>query len=183
MDKIDNTKHNELFYFLSIFFLFIFFAFENNNFAFSAQKQTNKQTKAKKTSKNAVRTGDDMEGIPEFPNEKEVYYEQLFDDGFTNNVESYPVMSEYGDNFVGSLTSKKINKKYIAGNENNISQMDAVEAEKVNFVDGVKIDRDLVATERTRVMAYLTQNQIIMDELFESKPHTYFLSEITNDDE
>ena len=180
-------QNNTSFLSLSIFVLSFIVCFSNSNISFSAQKQidktNNKQTKNKKTLKNSVRTGDDMEGIPEFPNEKEVYYEQLFDDGFTNSVESYPIISDYGDNFVGNLTSKKINKKYIAGNENNISQMDAVEAEKVNFVDGVKIDKDLVSTERTRVMAYLTQNQIIMDEMFEVQPHTYFLSEITNDND
>ena len=151
---------------------------------FSIAKENNKPSKQenKKTPKGAVRTGDDTEGIPDFPNEKEVYYEQLFDDGFTNNVESYPMMSEYGDRFIGNIASKKLNKTYIAGNDDNLSQMDAIEAEKVNFVDGVKIDKDLVGTERTRVMAYLTQNQMIIDEFFETPRHSYFLSAITNEE-
>lgn len=150
----------------------------------SIAKENNKPSKQanKKTPKGSVRTGDDTEGIPDFPNEKEVYYEQLFDDGFTNNVESYPMMSEYGDKFIGNIASKKLNKTYIAGNDDNLSQMDAIEAEKVNFVDGVKIDKDLVGTERTRVMAYLTQNQMIIDEFFETPRHSYFLSAITNEE-
>ena len=151
---------------------------------FSIAKENNKPSKQtnKKTPKGSVRTGNDTEGIPDFPNEKEVYYEQLFDDGFTNNVESYPMMSEYGDRFIGNIASKKLNKTYIAGNDDNLSQMDAIEAEKVNFVDGVKIDKDLVGTERTRVMAYLTQNQMIIDEFFETPRHSYFLSAITNEE-
>ena len=162
-----------------IFFIVISLTFSiKSNLSFSATKNNNK---SKKTN-SVVRTGDDTKGIPEFPNEKEVYYEKLFDDGFTNSVESYPVIGEYGDNFVSELTSKQINKKYIAGNDNNISQMDALEAEKQGFIEGVKIDRDMVSTERTRIMAYLTQNQIAMDELFEQQPHTYYLSEITNDE-
>ena len=167
-----------LLFFLVIMFFNVLFV------DFSIAKDNNKPSKQanKKTSKGAVRTGDDTEGIPDFPNEKEVYYEQLFDDGFTNNVESYPVMSEYGDNFIGNNASRKLNKMYIAGNDNNISQMDAIEAEKVNFVDGVKIDKDLVGTERTRVMAYLTQNQMIIDEFFETPRHSYFLSAITNEE-
>ena len=170
----------------TLFFIFVILlsnTFLANYSLSKEQKKTTKQSKNKSSqSSSLIRTGDDTDGIPDFPNEKEVYYEQLFDDGFTNNVESYPVMSEYGDNFIGNNASKKLNKMYIAGNDNNISQMDAIEAEKVNFVDGVKIDKDLVGTERTRVMAYLTQNQMIIDEFFETPRHSYFLSAITNEE-
>jgi hypothetical protein len=125
-----------------------------------------------------LKTGPKPANIPDFPQDEKEEYKMLFDDGFANIVGDDFQTGEEWDVFVNQTTGNEINNKYIAGNDDNFNQMDALEAEKKTIVDQSLVDKNNITTHRTRVMAYLTLEQMLFDDLFSSVPYGYYVNAI-----
>ena len=138
------------------------------------KKNSNKQQQGLITGANKP------EWIPDAPNENEIVYKMLFDDGFANIVEDYAEMGEYGDNDIDPIDLRSFNRMYKAGNDETNSQMEAMEAEK-KTIAGEMIDKELVDTERTRVLAYLTTDQIDMAGLFNIPSQRAYIAAVADD--
>ena len=135
-----------------------------------------KKTKSKNVS--GLRTGERTDDIPEFPKDGVEEYKMLFDDGFSNVVDDEFQSGESFDVFVDRSASNDINRNHFAGNDEFISQMDVVEAEKKTMIDNNSIDINKVTTYRTRVMAYLTLEQMLYADMFSMKPHGYYVNAV-----
>ena len=149
-------------------------------------EDTNKKTKGKNNKNNkdkkqennkGVITGAKPSNVPDFPDDEDEY-KMLFDDGFSNVVENVYQTGEEFDVFVNQNEANNINKKYFSGNDNDITQMDAINAEKKTMVEQNFIDKNNVKTHRTRVMAYLTLDQMLFADLFGQTPHGYYVNAV-----
>ncbi len=119
--------------------------------------------------------------IPDFPQEDLERYNMLFNDGFANTVDSMFEDGKEWDIFVDQTTLNEINKQYIAGNDDIITQMDVIKAEKKTNFDGNIIDKNNITTHRTRIMAYLTLDQMLLADIFGSSPDGYYINAIIGD--
>ena len=137
-----------------------------------------KSQQNKSSKKGPLRTGERTDDIPEFPKDGIEEYKMLFDDGFSNIVDNDFQSGESFDVFVNTQGSNEINRNYYAGNDEFISQMDVVEAEKKTMIDNNSIDLNNVTTYRTRVMAYLTLEQMLYSDMFAMKPHGYYVNAV-----
>ena len=142
------------------------------------QKGGKKETKQRSKNTSGLRTGNRTDDIPEFPKDGVEEYKMLFDDGFSNVIDNEFQGGESFDVFVDRPASNDINKNYFAGNDEFISQMDVIEAEKKTMIDNNSIDVNNVTTYRTRVMAYLTLEQMLYADMFSMKPHGYYINAV-----
>ena len=141
------------------------------------KKSVKNNTKNKKDmSENEVVTTDMLN----FPNDDEEEYKMLFDDGFANIVDDSFQTGEEWDVFVNQSDNNEINRKYIAGNSDDYTQMDAIEAEKKTIIDQSLVNKDNISTYRTRIMAYVSLDQMIFDDLFRTAPYGYYVDAIAN---
>ena len=150
---------------------------KNSNSVFDADLKKSKTNNNVKNNNGIVKTGIKPADVPDFPQYDQEEYKMLFDDGFENVVDDKFQFGEEWDIFVNQGVSNEINKKYIAGNDEEYTQMDAVEAEKKTFIDRSLIDKDNISTYRTRIMAYLNLNQMIFDDVFRT-PYGYYLDAV-----
>ena len=127
-----------------------------------------------KITKNEVVTSD----ILNFPSDDEEEYKMLFDDGFANIVDDSFQTGEEWDVFVNQSAGDEINRKYIAGNSDDYTQMDAIEAEKKTIIDHSLVNKDNISTYRTRIMAYVSLDQMVFDDLFRTAPYGYYVDAI-----
>ncbi|GEM_PF-6016173 len=134
--------------------------------------------KAQKKNSSGLRTGERTDDIPEFPKDGVEEYKMLFDDGFSNVVGDDFQSGESFDIFIDQQASNDINRNYFTGNDEFISQMDVVEAEKKTMIDNNSIDINNVTTHRTRVMAYLTLEQMLYADIFAMEPHGYYVNAV-----
>ena len=171
-----------------------FFAFFQHNFndAFSlvgvkeakdnskkkGKNSSGNANKKKKTTDKTLRTGEKDDDIPDFPSDGVEEYKMLFDDGFSNVVDDEFQTGESFDVFVDAIASNNINKTYMTGNEEFITQMDVVEAEKKTLIDNNSIDKSNITTHRTRIMAYLTLEQMLYADMFGLQPHGYYVNAV-----
>ena len=144
----------------------------NNN------KQQKKQSSTTQ-SNNIVKTGAKPSDVPDFPQVGVEGYKMLFDDGFSNIVEDEFQIGEEWDVFINPTAGREIYSNYIAGNDEEYTQMDALQAEKRAVIDGNTINKDNITTHRTRIMAYLTLDQMLFDDLFGVAPHGYYVTAVT----
>ena len=80
------------------------------------------------------------------------------------------------DIFINQDNSNKIIKQYKRGNNNEITQLDAVEAEKQTIFDNIANEDKVIETHRTRVMAYLTIEQMLFADISDLMPHGYYIN-------
>ena len=117
--------------------------------------------------------------VPPFPEDNSKLEVKLADDGFTNNI--YPMynVADKNDIFVDTYKLYAINNRYIAGNEDNITQVDVMLAEKGDVMEyrGHKRE-DMQVTNRTRVLAYLTKDQVAFGPVFSESPHGYYYNAV-----
>ena len=69
----------------------------------------------------------------------------------------------------------KYNEIYKHGNDNEINQIDVIEAEKNTQIDSNNLDEYEIGTHRTRVVAFLTQDQMLLSDMFDSQPDAYYI--------
>lgn len=119
-----------------------------------------------------------ISNVLDFPNDDEEEYKMLFDDGFANIVDDSFQTGEEWDIFVNQTTGNEINHKYIAGNSDEYTQMDAVEAEKKTIIDHSLVNKDNISTYRTRIMAYVSLDQMVFDDLFKTAPYGYYVDAV-----
>lgn len=146
-----------------------------------------KTKSSNKTNKNESKKGKNNKvvsvkptNMPDFPNEDEKQYQKLFDDTFTNVVDKDFIIGEENDIFISPKTANKYNKQYINGNNDILTQIDVIDAEKKTQENGNSIDKDKVNTTRTRVAAYLTLNQMLLDDMFDNKIDAYYVDFVYN---
>lgn len=141
-------------------------------------KNNNKDGKNKQqtTRKSGIIQGDKPDDVPDFPQDSVEDYKSLFDDGFSNTVLDYYQEGEDFDVFVNQEYSNQINNDYISGNDDDITQMEVIEAEKKTTIDDIDIDKNNITTQRTRVMAYLTLDQMLFADIFGKAPHGYYVN-------
>ena len=169
-----------------IFFIVLFvslFGYETTSTAGTAgNKPTNSSKRSKngdkKKNKNVVSVKPD--NMPDFPNDEEKQYQKLFDDTFTNVVEKDFILGEENDIFINPKTAKKYNKKYMNGNNDILTQIDVIDAERRTQENGNNIDKDKVNTTRTRVVAPLTLNQMLLDDMFGNGIDAYYIDFVYN---
>ena len=117
--------------------------------------------------------------VPPFPDDNDKLEIKLSDDGFTNNIRQMYDIADKNDVFVDTRELYSMNNKYIAGNDDDITQVDAILAEKGDVMEYHGHKRDnLQTTHRTRVLAYLTKDQLNMGRVFSESPHGYYYNEL-----
>ncbi len=117
--------------------------------------------------------------IPPFPEDNEKVEIKLSDDGFTNNIHPMYDIADKNDIFVDTHGLYAMNSRYIAGNEDDITQVDVMMAEKGDVMEyhGHKREDNQV-THRTRVLAYLTKDQVAFGQVFSESPHGYYYNAV-----
>lgn len=118
-------------------------------------------------------------GMPPFPDDNSKMEIKLADNGFTNNIHPMYDIADKNDIFVDTYGLYAMNNRYIAGNEDDITQIDAMMAEKGEVMEynGHKREDNQV-THRTRVLAYLTKDQVAFGPVFSESPHGYYYNAI-----
>lgn len=118
-------------------------------------------------------------GVPPFPDDNSKIEIKLADNGFTNNIHPMYDIADKNDIFVDTHGLYAMNSRYIAGNEDDITQMDAIMAEKGEVMEyqGHKREDNQV-THRTRVLAYLTKDQVAFGQAFSESPHGYYYNAV-----
>lgn len=118
-------------------------------------------------------------GIPPFPDDNSKLEIKLSDNGFTNNIHQMYDIADKNDVFVDTHGLYAMNNRYIAGNEDDITQIDAMMAEKGEVMEyhGHKRE-DTQVTHRTRVLAYLTKDQVAFGPVFSESPHGYYYNAV-----
>ena len=148
-----------------------------NNGTHIKHESANKTTqKNKKNKNNMLQTGARPSNIPDFPQIDIDEYKMLFDDGFSNIADEMFQTGEEWDIFITQTAGNDINKKYIAGNNDEYTQMDALEAEKKTIADKSQINKENITTHRTRIMAYSTLDQLLFDDIFGALPYGYYIT-------
>ena len=142
----------------------------------SSKKDKKNQKNTKTSSNKMIQSGEKPADLPDFPQVGVEEYKMLFDDGFSNVVESEFQTGEEWDIFVNQNYGNEITKKYIAGNDEEYTQMDVLQAEKKAVIDKSLVDKSNITTHRTRVMAYLTLDQMLFDDLLGSSPYGYYVN-------
>lgn len=130
----------------------------------------------KKQANKLLQTGKKPDNIPEFPNDGEKEYKMLFDEGFSNVVDDSFQDGEEWDIFINQESSNELNKKYISGNNNEITQMEVIDAEEKTIVDKIILDKGNINTHRRRVMAYLTLDHMLFADILDQNPHGYYVN-------
>ena len=117
--------------------------------------------------------------VPPFPDDNSKLEIKLADNGFTNNIHPMYDIADKNDIFVDTHGLYAMNNRYIAGNEDDITQMDAIMAEKGEVMEyqGHKREDNQV-THRTRVLAYLTKDQVAFGPVFSESPHGYYYNAV-----
>jgi hypothetical protein len=117
--------------------------------------------------------------VPPFPDDNSKLEIKLADNGFTNNIRPMYDIADKNDIFVDTHGLYAMNNRYIAGNEDDITQMDAIMAEKGEVMEyhGHKREDNQV-THRTRVLAYLTKDQVAFGPVFGESPHGYYYNAV-----
>ena len=117
--------------------------------------------------------------VPPFPDDNSKLEIKLADNGFTNNIHPMYDITDKNDIFVDTHGLYAMNNRYIAGNEDDITQMDAIMAEKGEVMEyhGHKREDNQV-THRTRVLAYLTKDQVAFGPVFSESPHGYYYNAV-----
>ena len=142
----------------------------------SSKKDKTNQKNTKTGSNKMIQSGEKPADLPDFPQVGVEEYKMLFDDGFSNVVESEFQTGEEWDIFVNQNYGNEINKKYAAGNDDEYTQMDVLQAEKKAVIDKSLVDKSNITTHRTRIMAYLTLDQMLFDDLLGSSPYGYYVN-------
>lgn len=114
------------------------------------------------------------EKMPHFPDGKQEY-KALFDNEFTNFVDKSYLLPDDKDIFISQNTLHRYNEIYKHGNDDEINQIDVIEAEKNTQVDSNDLDEYEIGTHRTRVIAFLTQDQMLLSDMFDSQPDGYYI--------
>lgn len=144
-----------------------------NNKEYQKQKaQQNKQAEENKKVSLVVHYR--PENMPSFPDGKQEY-KNLFDNEFTNFVDKSYTLPDDKDIFISQNTLHRYNEIYKHGNNEEINQMDVIEAEKKTQVDSNDLDDYEIGTHRTRVVAFLTQDQMLLSDMFDSHPDAYYI--------
>ena len=144
-----------------------------NNKEYQKQKaQQNKEQEANKKVSLVVHYR--PEQMPPFPDGKQEY-KSLFDDEFTNFIDKNYLLPDDKDIFISQNTLHRYNKIYKHGNDNTINQIDVIEAEKSTQIDSNDLDEYEIGTHRTRVVAFLTQDQMLLSDMFDSQPDAYYI--------
>ena len=117
--------------------------------------------------------------VPPFPEDNSKLEIKLADNGFTNNIHPMYDIADKNDIFVDTRELYAMNNRYIAGNEDDITQIDAMMAEKGDVMEyhGHKRE-DMQVTHRTRVLAYLTKDQVTFGPVFSESPHGYYYNAV-----
>ena len=117
--------------------------------------------------------------VPPFPDDNDKLEIKLSDDGFTNNIRQMYDIADKNDVFVDTRELYSMNNRYIAGNDDDITQVDAILAEKGDVMEYHGHKRDnLQTTHRTRVLAYLTKDQVAFGPVFSESPHGYYYNAV-----
>lgn len=144
-----------------------------NNKEYQKQKaQQNKQAEENKKVSLVVHYR--PENMPSFPDGKQEY-KNLFDNEFTNFVDKSYTLPDDKDIFISQNTLHRYNEIYKHGNNEEINQIDVIEAEKKTQVDSNDLDDYEIGTHRTRVVAFLTQDQMLLSDMFDSHPDAYYI--------
>ena len=144
------------------------------------KKKNNKKNNNQKNDNQDITTMQKPSNVPDFPKDDGVEeYKMLFNDGFSNIVEDTFQTGEEWDVFINQTAGNQINELYIAGNDEEYTQMDALTAEKKAVIDHSLVDKNNITTHRTRIMAYLTLDQMLFNDLFGAKPHGYYVTAMT----
>ena len=138
-------------------------------------KNNNSRQQQQNNNNNGVLSGEKPDDVPDWPDDEEEY-QMLFDDGFSNFVDESFQGGEEFDVFVNQNVLNKINNEYIAGNDEEITQMKAMTAEKKTMDNQISIDKNNITTHRTRIMAYLTLDQMLFADFFGEAPHGYYVN-------
>lgn len=165
-----------------ILFLYIFTViFANDDSAFAVNAK-NKQDRVffSSSEKQIVKSQKD-DSIPDFPQEDVEKYNMLFDDGFANIIDPMFEGGKEWDTFADQKVLDNINRQYMAGNDEFITQMDVIEAEKKTNFDENVANINNITTHRTRIMAYLTIDQMLLADIFNLAPHGYYISTIVSE--
>ena len=113
--------------------------------------------------------------VPPFPDDNDKLEIKLSDDGFTNNIRQMYDIADKNDVFVDTRELYSMNNRYIAGNDDDITQVDAILAEKGDVMEYHGHKRDNLQTaHRIRVLAYLTKQQGAFGSVFSESPHGYY---------
>ncbi len=115
------------------------------------------------------------DNIPDFPQEDNIEYKKLFDNSFTNVVEMEYVLPDDNDIFIAPYTMREINKQIEKGNHDIITQIDAIKAEKKTQENNNDLDKNKISQSRYRVVAFLTLDQMLLSDLFETNPDGYYI--------
>lgn len=115
------------------------------------------------------------DNIPDFPTEDNIDYKKLFDNSFTNVVENEYVLPDNNDIFIDPYTMREINKQTRSGNDDVITQINTIKAEKKTQENNNNIDKNKILQNRYRVIAFLTLDQMLLSDLFESNPDGYYI--------
>ena len=113
--------------------------------------------------------------IPDFPSKDDTKYKQLFDDSFNNIVEKEYALGDDNDIFIDLYTMNSYLKELPNGNDDYITQMDVIMAEKKTQEDGNNIDKNKILQNRYRVVAFLTKDQMLLSDMFKKTPDAYYI--------
>ena len=113
--------------------------------------------------------------VPDFPSQDDTKYKQLFDDSFNNVVETEYAIGDDNDIFIDPYTMASYIKEFTNGNDDYITQMDVIMAEKKAQEDGNNIDKNKILQNRYRVVAFLTKDQMLLSDMFKVAPDAYYI--------
>lgn len=159
---------------IKLFVFTLLFCLNLNNLSYSANNE--KKVQENKNKKNQLITNEKTDDIPDWPQDDIESYKLLFDDGFSNVVNNIVNEGEQQDIFINQDNLNKIIKQYKRGNNDDITQLDVIEAEKQTIFDYQKDEDKIVGTYRTRVMAYLTIEQMLFADISDLMPHGYYIN-------
>lgn len=115
------------------------------------------------------------DNVPDFPKDDNIEYKKLFDDSFSNVVENEYMLADDNDVFIDPYTMRNLNKQKKSGNDNVITQIETIKAEKKTQTNNNNIDKNKVSQNRYRVVAFLTLDQMLLSDLFENNPDRYYI--------
>ena len=144
-----------------------------NNKEYQRQKaRQNKEAEANKKVSLVVHYK--PEKMPNFPDGKQEY-KSLFDNEFTNVIDKNYIVPDNKDIFISQHQMHDYDRIYKHGSDYDVNQIDVIEAEKNTQVDKNDLDEYKIGTHRTRVLAFLTQDQILLSDMFDSQPDAYYI--------
>ena len=168
---------------LKYFFIFFCFFYSYSNFSGAEENKTNQninnQNNINEQNK-LVKHGDKPAEFPDFPEDDKTSYKMLFDNGFANVVSEGFEGGKKWDIFVNQDISNEINRRYMTGNYEEINEMDVIEAEKKTIFDNKKTSEEDLKTYRTRILAYLTEEQMILPDVFLNSEDGFYLNAVLN---